>query len=372
MVNFADNAPGYLTIRVTAPDTPVAELADVEAWQARGTHPDISSAGAPVFGVAREREEGGWELLSSLATSPQDARECLGFEARRKAARAEEAGDRDTAERYRAVAERLDWEKIDEVELDGRHRVIRVERFVRFGEDGPEPPRSTDDPGVPEGRESDTPDPLTGFVIDPATPCGMSEGILRSDLMRLLPGRVRHSEEIHEDALAARETHPGVVLLPAGFTLAERVAGSWQPRGFAEVPTPFRARDVLSMNLRVGEPVYRGLSEQERAVYTAAADRLEAEGCDELPVADRLMRVVRVERAVRIGPDGPEGPRRSDPDPEDPVMVTDQKLRAQGVDLDSDAPIELDGASLEFQRLFEAEMARRGRPLKLRTAPRES
>ncbi|WP_232247385.1 DUF5954 family protein [Kitasatospora azatica] len=62
MVNFDGNVPGYLTIRMSAPDSPVAVLADVEAWTARESYPEILSAGAPVFGIAREREEGGWEL----------------------------------------------------------------------------------------------------------------------------------------------------------------------------------------------------------------------------------------------------------------------------------------------------------------------
>ncbi|GAA1937600.1 DUF5954 family protein [Kitasatospora viridis] len=362
MVNFADNAPGYLTIRVTAPDGPVAELADVEAWQARKGYPALSSAGGPVFGVAREREQGGWELHGYLEPMPQSARDDLGSIARGKAGEAEQAGDTEAAARYRAVVDRLDWEKVDEVELDGRYRVVRVERFARTGPDGPEPPRSTD-PADPRERDLPAaPDPLDGFVIDPTTPSGMSEGILRSDLMRLLPGRVRFSDAIHQDALAARETHPGVVLLPPGFTVAEREDGRWTPTGYPDGPTPFRARDTLSLHLRVGEPVHRGLDAARRADYAAAADRLEEGKHDEITVEGRLLRIIRVERVVRIGPDGPEGPRPSDPDPEDPVKLQDQKLRAQGVNLDDedDETWELDDQTKEFQRLFDAELVRRG------------
>ena len=75
MNDSRDDVPGYRTIRVGVPEGPIAELADAEAWQARGDYPEILFGG-PVFGVAHEREQGGWELhpyLSELA--PQDARD---------------------------------------------------------------------------------------------------------------------------------------------------------------------------------------------------------------------------------------------------------------------------------------------------------
>ncbi|WP_181799003.1 DUF5954 family protein [Kitasatospora acidiphila] len=365
MVNFADSAPAYLTIRVTTPDGPAAELADVEAWQARDGYPDLHSAGSPMYTVAREREEGGWQVVSSLGLTPQGTREVMGMLAREQAAEVAEAGDTETQQRYLAIAERLEWEKIDEVELDGRYRVIRVERFIRTGPDGPEPPRSSDfdDPDDPELRgRTGGPDPAEGFVLDPTVPTGMSEGILKTDLIQLVPGRARTSTATYDDAVQAGHTHPGVVLLPAAFSVAERQWGKWVPAGIVDCPTPFRARDVLSMHLRVADPVYRGLSQEEREAYAAAAEMLESTGCNELTVEDRFLRIIRVERMVRFGPDGPEGPRPSDPDPEDPVMVADQKLRAQGIDLDDDSPIVLNGPAKEFQQLFEAEMARRGKP----------
>src|SRR5260221_13828639 len=55
-----DHVPAYRTIRVTAPEAPAAVAADTEAWRAHARYPDLRFAG-PVFGVAREREEGGWE-----------------------------------------------------------------------------------------------------------------------------------------------------------------------------------------------------------------------------------------------------------------------------------------------------------------------
>ncbi|MDH6121782.1 hypothetical protein ABH930_002939 [Kitasatospora sp. GAS204A] len=372
MVNFADDAPGYLTIRVSAPDGPMAELADVEAWTAREKYPQIMSGGSPVFGVARERPQGGWELLSSMVdVCPQSAREHLGMLCREQAAKAGEAGDAESQQRYAALGERLDWEKIDEVELDARYRVVRAERHIRSGPDGPEPPRPSDPDDHPE-RDSADPhrrdrsedlEPTAGFVMDPALPTGMSEGILKADLIQLRPVEGQFPPEVHEDALRASLTHPGVVLLPAAFTVAERVGSRWRPGGMMDAPTAFQARDILSMRLRVAEPIERGLSSEQRVRYTEAADQLEAEQAYELAVEDRFLRIIRVERAVRFGPDGPEGPRPSDHDPQDPCRVLDQRLRAQGVVLDENTPIVLDETAKEFQRLFEAEMARRGKPV---------
>ncbi|WP_035803068.1 DUF5954 family protein [Kitasatospora mediocidica] len=365
MANFPDDAPGYLTIRMTAPVGPAAELADVEAWTARKEYPRILSAGSPVFGVARELPGGGWELLSSLSECyPQSAREHLGMLSREQAAWARDAGDTEAQQRYQALAERLDWEKIDEIELGTRYRVVRAERHIRSGPDGPEPPRSSDpdddqhSQGLAKGLE-----PSVGFVMDPTLPTGMSEGILKTDLIQLLPPEGQVAPEVREDAMRVNRTHPGVVLLPAAFTVAERVAGRWRPNGMPDAPTPFRARDILSMHLRVSEPIERRLTPEQRTVYARAADLLEAEQSCEITVEDRFVRIIRVERTVRFGPDGPEGPRRSDRDPEDPIMVHDQRLRAQGVNVDEDAPIVLDEAAKEFQRLFEAEMARRGKPV---------
>ncbi|MER7673205.1 DUF5954 family protein [Kitasatospora sp. NPDC096128] len=364
MVNFADDVPQYLAIRMAAPGGPVPEIADVEAWTARERYPRILSAGSPVFGVARERPTGGWELCFSIVeVHPQSAREDLGMICREQAAAAGKSGDTQAQQRYLAVAEQLEWEKIDEVELDVRYRVVRAERYIRSGPDGPEPPRSSDPDDHLKRDIADGHDPADGFVMDPALPTGVSEGILKTDLLQLRPAEGAFAPEVREDARRSALSHPGLVLLPPAFTVAERVHGQWRPSGMMDAPTPFRARDILSMRLRVAEPVERRLTPRQRARYAEAADRLEAEQSCELTVEESLLRIIRVERAVRFGPDGPEGPRPFDPDPEDPVMVLDQKLRAQGIVPDEDAPIVLDESAQEFQRLFEAEMDRRGKPL---------
>jgi Family of unknown function (DUF5954) len=364
-----DRVPGYQTIRVTAPETPVAALADAEAWQARSAYPEVRFAGGPAFGVAREREEGGWVLHPYFgALFPQDARDSMGSHFRRLAAQAQDAGDQAAHGEWMRAAERMDWEACDEVTVLGaRYRVVRADKFLRTGPDGPEPPRPTDpDPGEP-GQARQAPDPTGGFVIDPATATGMSEGLLKLELLESARKEGTVPQEVRGDCARAIRTHPGGVLLPAAFTAAERVGGHWQPLGPDTSPTPQAARDSLAMHLRVTIPWELHLGPDQRAGYAAAADQLEESRASELTAAGRQFRVVRIERLVRVGPDGPEGPRPSDPDPQPPVMVQTQHLRGQGhpVEEDENAPIELGEDGKRFLQLFhEEEQRRKARPAK--------
>jgi hypothetical protein len=359
-----DDVPAYRTVRVTAPDAPAAALADTEAWQARGTYPDLRFGG-PVFGVAREREQGGWELhpfFSALA--PQDARDSMGSHFRKLAQAAERSGDGSGGRECMRAAERMDREAVDEMTVLGtRYRVVRADRFIRSGAAGPEPPRPSDgDPGEP-GRAHEVADPAVGFVIDPVIATGMSEGILKMELLEAIPKEGTVPPEVREDAVRAARTHPGGVLLPPVFTTAELVNGQWGPAEAGTSPTPQGARDGLAACLRVTIPWQLDLGPQQRAVYAAAAGQLDAERAGELAVAGRRFRVVRVERLVRVGPDGPEGSRPSDPDPQPPVLMQAEQLREQGVltDDDEDAPVELDEDAKRFLRLFHEEEERRRR-----------
>ncbi|MFC9330745.1 DUF5954 family protein [Kitasatospora sp. NPDC057015] len=361
MTEYGDGVPGYRTIRVGVPQAPVADLADLAAWQARDPYPDLLSAGHPVFGLAREREEGGWELHPYFgAPMPQGARESMAMEFRRLAAEAGRAGDRAGRAECLRAAERLDGEKIDETTVLGaRYRVVRAERFIRSGPDGPEPPRSTDPDPAPAGRADRAHDPAAGFVIDPTVPTGVSEAILKAELLALVRAAGTAPPPVLRDSRLAARTHPGGVLLPAAFMVAECVGGRWAPESSLDATTPQGARDGLALALRVLDPVRRGLSAAERGQYARAADRLDRErGCD-LRVADRLLRVVRTERLVRIGPDGPEGPRSSDFDPDLPVLELDRRLRARGGDPDAESPEPPDEATRELARLFRREERRR-------------
>ncbi|NSC24402.1 PE-PGRS family protein [Streptomyces albus subsp. chlorinus] len=358
----SDDVPAYRTIRVAPAVEPVAALADEEAWLARDRYPVLMGF-RPVFGVAREREQGGWQLMTSCGSpTPQTARDGLAAHFRRRAHEAEEAGDEETRDACQAAAERLDWEVVDEMTVLGeRYRVVRAENVIRSGPDGPEPPRPSDpDPAEP-GNASKLPDRTEGFVLDTVIPTGPSEGILKAELLALAH-REGDPPQVREDARRAAVTHPGGVLLPPVFLFAEEEGGAWRSET-GDGGTPQQARDSLTMLLRVLAPAMKGLDEATRAVYKEAADRLDAERGVELRFAGRHLRLVRVERFVRIGPDGPEGPRPSDYDPDEPVMVQEERLRAEGGLADDEDAMEDDPeftARMELlQRLSQEELARR-------------
>jgi hypothetical protein len=111
------------------------------------------------------------------------------------------------------AAERMDYEAIDEITvLDTRYRVVRADRFIRSGPAGPEPPRPSDpDPGE-SGQGGRAPDPANGFVVDPATATGMSEGILKLDLLDALYPANAVPPDVRSDCVRASQTHPGGVL----------------------------------------------------------------------------------------------------------------------------------------------------------------
>jgi Family of unknown function (DUF5954) len=317
MSDFRDEVPGYRAIRVGALGS-AAQAADDQAWLARKSYPSLIFADGPVFGTAHELEHGGWELDYLYCLSPQEAREAMASDFR-ELAQQQAGGGAEHAECMRA-AEQLGREALDELTVLGtRYRVIRAEQFIRSGPQGPEPPRSSDpDPGEP-GMSHLSADPAEGFVIDPATPTGMSEGILKAELLGA--GRPADSDPGQARDLAhAALTHPGGVLLPAGFTIGTVKGGTWGSASPHVWTTQQAARDELVSCLRISLPAQLGLPDDKRAVYSAAADLAERDRANEVTVAEHQFRVVRVERLVRIGPEGPEGPRPSDPGPEPPVM----------------------------------------------------
>lgn len=354
MSDFRDLVPGYRTIRVGPLGSHAAQAADEQAWLAREPYPNLAFAGGPAFGIAHELELGGWQLHRFYSCSyPQEARESMDSAFRRLAQQHPE----DSAEHAECMraAERLGWEALDEMTVLGtRYRVIRAEQFIRTGPLGPEPPRPSDpDPGEP-GVSYRLPDPAEGFVIDPASATGMSEGILKAELLDTARQVDSVPEEVSDDLRRAAHTHPGGVLLPPGFILGTLTRGKWGPVSTSVSPTAQGARDSLVGYLRVSLPARLDLPADKRAVYAAAADIVEEDRANEVTAAGHRFRVVRVERLVRIGPDGPEGPRPSDPDPEPPVM----QLPSVPED-DEDRPVEYSEETTRFIRLFEEEEERR-------------
>ncbi|TSB13285.1 DUF5954 family protein [Streptomyces sp. NBC_01525] len=317
MTEHGEEVPAYRTIRVTAQDGPVAELSEEEAWRARERYPEILGTGGPVFCAAREREQGGWEVRCVGGSGPQTARDALAAEFRRRARRSARTAH---APAYLAAAARLERERPDDLTVLGeRYRVVRCEEFVRMGPDGPEPPRPSDpDPAVYD--DACHPGRTKGFVIDPAVGTGMSAGVLKLDLLQFVRAEGSAPPDVERDERRAAVSHPGGVLLPAAFMVAERTGGEWQAHT-ASCDTPQDARDALTMWLRVLAPVTLELAGAERDAYERAGDRLARRPGNDVRVEGRpgrCFKVVRVERLVRIGPDGPEGPRPSDQDPDTP------------------------------------------------------
>jgi hypothetical protein len=126
-----DDVPGYRTIRVTASDASAAAPADAAAWRARDTYPELRFGG-PAFGVAEEREQGGWELhryFSALA--PQDARDSMGSHFRRLAQAAEQSGDQAAQQECMRAARRMDWEAVNDMTVLGtRYRCGDLRRVL--------------------------------------------------------------------------------------------------------------------------------------------------------------------------------------------------------------------------------------------------
>ncbi|MFE7131188.1 DUF5954 family protein [Streptomyces sp. NPDC057638] len=358
MNEYGEGAPAYLTFRVSAQQGPIAAFAEEEAWRARKRYPQIMGAGLPVFHITRELDHGGWEILGCGGNAPQDARDVLASHFLRMANRTEGAEQAAARE----AADTLDWVALDEMTVLGcRYRVVRVEQFIRMGQDGPEPPRPSDpDPARSRpGEGNDVPSRTKGFVIDPYTDTGLADGLLRFDLTQFIRARGNAPDEVYDDAKAATRTHPGAVLLPTEYAIAERVDGHWKPHG-ASCTSPQGARDALASHFRVFAPVLDGLGPTEREQYARAADRLDDQRGAGITVAGRRFRITRVEQFVRIGPDGPEPPRPSDFDPYPPPAAQVKQMKEDGSWRDEDGPPEpLSEDQRELWALLEKERERK-------------
>jgi hypothetical protein len=196
-------------------------------------------------------------------------------------------------------------------------------------------------------------------VIDPAAATGISEGILKLELLECARKDGTVPDPVRADSVRAMRTHPGGVLLPPAFTVAELAGGRWQPLGAGTSPTPLAARDSLALYLRVPAPWDPRQDPGQCAKYGAAADQLDQSRASDPVAAGRQFRIVRIERLIRVGPDGPEGPRPSDPRPQPPVIAQAQGEQGPPASEDEDTPIELDDDATRFLQLFYEEEERR-------------
>ncbi|MFD0314770.1 DUF5954 family protein [Streptomyces flavalbus] len=362
MAGYEDRVPAYLTFRVAAQEGPIAAFAEQEAWEAREHYPDLMGVGLAEFFHARELDTGGWELSEYGNDTPQGARDSLGSHFRKRAQQAEADGDAKAHKTWMAAAERMDREVVNDLRVRGeRFRVLRASRFVRMGRSGPEPPRPSDPDPAEVGEGYQVRSRTKGFVVDPYTSAGLSESLLKFDLLQLVGVPSSAPDDVLADARHAAHAYPGGVLLPAVFMISERVDGKWQSHNpGASHSTPQGARDSLTGWLRVMAPFTLRLPEEKKAEYARAADVLDDKRGNNLTVDGVRYRVTRMERLIRIGPDGPEGPRPSDYDPEPPVLVQKRQLEEQGLwDEDEETSPELDARARELNALWEQEEARR-------------
>ncbi|MEV4670625.1 MULTISPECIES: DUF5954 family protein [Actinomadura] len=301
---------GYDHINVVARLDPVAAVRDRELGERILRYPKIFPAGAPDFGHAVQRGDA-WRIGALGCDDPAAARYGLAMDLR-TAAGAEP--DRATAAAMRAAADRLDPEEgeqlaKDEWEIgDRRYRIVRVEKFIQFGDRVLEPPRSTDADLAADGLLRDHP-------IDPAAPCGQWEAQLRLNLVAFMPVIGSVPDIVRTEARHAIQAHPGVVVLPPTFIVVELDGDSWAPLTGGDDPDEARERLAghftgLLPRLREfsGDPP----SAAELAEWEAMAADIRATPGHAFSVRGREFRTVRVARMLRLGRDGPESPRPSD------------------------------------------------------------
>ncbi|QQN80058.1 DUF5954 family protein [Streptomyces sp. XC 2026] len=320
----------HRVISMTRFDDPVSVISDTEAWRARDTYPDIMGRG-PMFALVEQEADGRWRVLLADEGNPQGCRDELARECRLRAADAVAVKDREAQRLWLTGARRMDWEKLNELKVgEHRFRIARGDMFIRMGPDGPEPPRPSDPDPMRPGEGHRARPRTRGFLIDPAAATGMSEGMLRIDLLSFVYPSSRVPHDVRADSLRALQSHPGGVLLPPVFAITEFTEGRWTPMtGGAD--TPQEIRDTLVTYLRDVAPAVYAEDAVPAAHFRAAAKALAGTRRDEVRCADRHYRVMRLERLIRVGPDGPESPRASDWDPELPVEAQAERDRLNGV-----------------------------------------
>ncbi len=219
----------------------------------------------------------------------------------------------------------LERERVNELEVLGvRYRMVRGDAFARSDDqDDLEPPRPTD--VDPAGQSWDIRDkiasPDVGFALDPGRQDGFMAGAMKLGLRAFAYSDHRFSPAARRDSRQAVESCPDIVLLPAGFGIAEQTDKGWQPCGTV-LSTPHEARRLLYGWMTETFPLLYGFDEQEKAAYTSAAEEFKAASrAHDVRVGDDRYRICRLGRLVRSGPDRPELPRPSDRNGDAPAKI---------------------------------------------------
>jgi hypothetical protein len=298
----------------------VAGSARLEALRAQRTHPATLWFG-PTYGVM-EQTAAGWLMSTMTDPTPQAARDGLGWWFRIQARR-RSTGEADREE-YWAASALLERERRNELVVAGRRfRVVRADRFFRYGLTGPEPPRSTDS-DTDRAPRPGAHEKLTAGLLGPGETPGSAA--LLGERWEAVPKGTMVPAEVTRDAQRALTSHPRIAMLLPRFAVTEDKDGHW-PAQTSATPSPRDARRALATYFRQIVPMMLEPSGAELAAYRQAAQRLEEDRVHQVRVAGRRFRIIRVETAVRIGPDGPEPPRPSDHDPDPPLTGETEELR---------------------------------------------
>ncbi|MDG4793495.1 DUF5954 family protein [Micromonospora sp. WMMD1082] len=336
MVYRDGRVPDHLLINIERRDDPVSAVSEDDARRRSVAYPRLMW-GAPIFGCAGE-VDGRWRIVGLDAEEPQHARDSLASHLRRLLSETPDTAEHAAVRAaYKTAYEVLDWEPVNELAVGGRrYRIIRAQPFIRMGPDGPEPPRPTDADPYPPGEAQRTTSPVNGFVIDPAAGTGLTDGLVRMEMVTASYQAESVPEDVRADSRRAVATHPNVVLLPVGFTVGGYVDGRWRPRSLATYPTPQAARDAESFTIADIPRDENTSMEDLMEAYARARAAHRPPRTDDFEVGGVRCRVTRVETFIRFGPDGPEGPRPSDRDSFPPPASQVHQLRAQGLMPDPD------------------------------------
>ncbi|MFI7659713.1 DUF5954 family protein [Micromonospora parva] len=336
MTHHGERVPDHLLVRIEQRDDPVSVVSEDDARKRSIAYPALMWS-MPIFGFAQQ-VDGRWRILQLTADEPQHARDGLASHFRKLHSELPKIDEHATERAaYEAAYELLDWEPLDELTVNGLHyRIIRAQPFIRMGPDGPEPPRPTDPDPYPPGKAERVASPIDGFVIDPTVGTGLTDGLVRMEMISGYLTSEVVSENVRADSRRALTTHPNVVLLPVCYTIGGYVDGGWRPRTAAMYPTPQAARDAGSFSMGDVALDENTPFEHVMAAYERARAAHQPPRTDDFEVQGVLCRVTRVEIFVRVGPDGPEGPRPSDRDSYPPPARQVHDLREQGLMPDPD------------------------------------
>jgi len=303
-----------------------ASPAAAQALRAQQTHPAIVWLG-PVYGLM-EHTAAGWRMDRMNCSTPQEARDSLGYQLRVLARR--RSTNPAARQEYWAASAVLETERRNEMVVAGRQfRVVRADQSCRHSAlAGPEPPRPADPDTSPDDGPGPAGQPRTDWPAGGLLGRGVAPGseALSGERWEIVPEGPVVPPGVTRDARQALTAYPQIVMLAARFAVAENTGRRW-PLLSSAVTSPCEARRTLAAYFTTMVPAMLRPSPPELAAYQDAARRLEQQQRSQLTVAGRQFRIIRVETAVRTGPDGPEPPRPSDHDPDPPLTGETAELR---------------------------------------------